>query len=463
MFLDHFRLREQPFGVTPDPRFLFLSQAHREALSALFYGVEAGRGFLTIIAEPGMGKTTLIVQLLERLRNSTCTAFLFQTDCSSRELLCYVASDLGIDPSGLDACALHQRLNELLARQMLAGQRTLIVVDEAQNLDESAFETLRLLSNFETPRSKLLQILLSGQPQLAEKLARPSLAQLRQRISIVARLKALTAPETARYIEHRLEVAGYDSGPLFTRGALERIALHSQGVPRNINNLCFGALSIGYALNRRQIDADIVEEVVSDLDLAALAPKPQQPVRRADASCFGQPGLSYPDVTSASVWRAALATAGVVAALLTSLFLFSTAGRVGWTAWDRVAGKGTPAIRVTMDLGPSTRPVEPILPANLNGASQAAQAPSVHSARSVASQTVQVEPQQTLRGISLRYLGAYNPRVLNQILELNPRLTDPNHIEVGQRLRLPGQPTARLDESAGDARNLSAMEKGKQP
>ena len=116
-----------------------------------------------------------------------------------------------------------------------------------------------------------------------------------------------------------------------------------------------------------------------------------------------------------------------------------------------------------MGLGPSTRPVEPILPANLNGASQAAQAPSVHSARSVASQTVQVEPQQTLRGISLRYLGVYNPRVLNQILELNPRLNDPNHIEVGQRLRLPGQPTARLDESAGDARNLSAMEKGKQP
>ncbi|HLB87166.1 MAG TPA: AAA family ATPase, partial [Terriglobales bacterium] len=203
MFLEFYKLREQPFGVTPDPRFLYLSPTHREALASLFYGIETGRGFLALVAEPGMGKTTLLFQLMERLQRSARTVLLFQTQCDSRELLRYLMGSLGFDNSGQDIVVMHEKLNEALAREMLAGRRFVLIVDEAQNLDSSALETLRLLSDFETPSAKLLQILLAGQPELANKLASPALVQLRQRIAILGRLEPFSRAETTRYIEHR--------------------------------------------------------------------------------------------------------------------------------------------------------------------------------------------------------------------------------------------------------------------
>src|SRR5712691_402014 len=208
MFLEFYKLREQPFGVTPDPRFLYLGPTHREALASLFYGVETGRGFLALVAEPGMGKTTLLLQLLERLRSSAQTVFLFQTQCDSREFFRYLLADMGFDTREHDIVALHKQFNDALISRMQAGKRFVLVIDEAQNLDDSVLETIRLLSDFETPRTKLMQIILAGQPQLAEKLARPALAQLRQRISMFIRLNRLTQEETAACIGHRLRLAG---------------------------------------------------------------------------------------------------------------------------------------------------------------------------------------------------------------------------------------------------------------
>ena len=271
MFLDHYHLREQPFGVTPDPRFLYLSQTHREALASLYYGVEAGRGFLALIAEPGMGKTTLLFQLMERVRKSACFGFLFQTQCDSREFLRYLLADMGIDSQGHDLVEMHEQLNAALMRLKRAGMRFVLVIDEAQNLDDSVLETVRLLSDFETPTSKLMQIILSGQPQLALKLARPALAQLRQRIAILSRLEPFSPAETEQYIGYRLGVAGYDGGPLFTSEATAIIAARSGGIPRNINNLCFNALSLGCALGRKKVDGEIVLEAVRDLDVELLA------------------------------------------------------------------------------------------------------------------------------------------------------------------------------------------------
>ena len=192
MFLDFYKLREQPFGVTPDPRYLYLSSTHKEALASLYYGIEAGRGFLALIAKPGMGKTTLLFQLLERLEGSARTIFLFQTQCDLREFFRYLLADLGVDTSGLDLVQMHEKLNEILIREARAKRRFVLVIDEAQNLEDAVLESVRLLSDFETPSSKLMQIVLAGQPQLAEKLARPDLIQLRQRISIVSRLEPLT-------------------------------------------------------------------------------------------------------------------------------------------------------------------------------------------------------------------------------------------------------------------------------
>ena len=277
MFLDFYGFREQPFGVTPDPRFLYLSGMHREALASLYYGIEAGRGFLSMIARPGMGKTTLLFQLLEEFRNAAKTAFLFQTQCDSREFIRFLLAELGIDSKEQDRVKMHEEFNAVLLREMKAGKRFVVVIDEAQNLDDSVLETVRLLSNFETPRAKLMQIILSGQPELADTLARPNLSQLRQRISIVARLQPLAPRDVNEYIQHRLKVAGYHGQRLFQPDAVGAIIERSEGIPRTINNLCFNALSLGYALGQRTIERGLIEEITSDLDLEGMANRPRAP------------------------------------------------------------------------------------------------------------------------------------------------------------------------------------------
>jgi general secretion pathway protein A len=271
MFLQHYGMHEQPFGVTPNPRYLYLSQTHREALASLVYGIESGRGFMALIAKPGMGKTTLLFQVLDRLGSSARTVFLFHTQCNSREFFHYLLSDLGIDSQGSDLARMHDQLNQVLVAEASSGRRFVLVVDEAQNLDDSVLETVRLLSDFETPRAKLMQIILAGQPQLAEKLARPGLVQLRQRVSILARLDPFSLKDTQGYISHRLSVAGYKGPALFTPEAIEIVATRGEGIPRNINNICFNALSLGFALEKHKIDSGMVLEALGDLDVGALA------------------------------------------------------------------------------------------------------------------------------------------------------------------------------------------------
>jgi general secretion pathway protein A len=274
-FLSFYGLSEQPFGVTPDPAYLYLSQAHREAFTSLSQGIQDLRGFMTLVAEPGMGKTTLLNKLMEELRDSARVVFLFQTQCNSRELLRYILGELGVPHKRMDLVAMHQALNQFLFQAMLEGKRFVLIVDEAQNLQNSTLETIRLLSDFETTHAKLLQIVLAGQPQLADKLTRHHLSQLRQRIAVLANLEQLDATGTARYIEHRLGVAG-SSEPVFTPDAVALIAEQSQGIPRNINNICCNALLQGYAQERKMIDTDIVERVTGKLDLGSLVRRPQQ-------------------------------------------------------------------------------------------------------------------------------------------------------------------------------------------
>jgi general secretion pathway protein A len=271
MYLDFYGLKEEPFGVSPDPRFLYLSPDHREALASIYYGIEAGRGFMALIAVPGMGKTTLLFHLLERFRSSARTAFLFQTQCSSRDFMRFLLTELSCESgTGQDPVAMHGEFNRLLLQEARAGRRCIVIVDEAQNLDPSVLETIRLLSDFETPRAKLLQIVLAGQPELADKLARPSLAQLRQRISLIGRLSALPASEIRSYVEHRLKIAGVRGREIFADDAYGAIAELSMGIPRNINNLCFNSLSLGLALRKATISAELVREAAADFDLSTL-------------------------------------------------------------------------------------------------------------------------------------------------------------------------------------------------
>ena len=298
MFLQYYGLRDQPFGVTPDPRFLYFSATHREALASLFYGIESGCGFLTLIAQPGMGKTTLLFHLLEKLRGSAQTVFLFQTQCGSREFFRYLLTDLGAESSEQNLARMHEALNAVLLRNARVGRRVVLVIDEAQNLADSVLETVRLLSDFETPQSKLLQIVLAGQPQLADKLAHPALTQLRQRISIVCRLHPLTRVETMVYLEYRLSKAGYSGPSLFSYEAVELIVTHSGGIPRNINNICFNALTLCYAKRQKQVDASTVLEVMADLDIEGLGHHPLAPGLRAPDSLSSFDGLSPTDEAS---------------------------------------------------------------------------------------------------------------------------------------------------------------------
>jgi len=413
MFLDFYKLREQPFGVTPDPRYLYLSSTHKEALASLYYGIEAGRGFLALIAKPGMGKTTLLFQLLERLEGSARTIFLFQTQCDLREFFRYLLADLGVDTSGLDLVQMHEKLNEILIREARAKRRFVLVIDEAQNLEDAVLESVRLLSDFETPSAKLMQIVLAGQPQLAEKLARPDLVQLRQRISIVSRLEPLTPEETSQYIEHRLRVAGLEGNP-FKRDALALIAERSEGIPRNINNLCFNALTLGYALKEKAIDRSVVEEVLADLELGAPEPAPSarpyevsEPPEMPSRSQMPAP----PTRTRGSGrWGFGAAVAALVIALA-GVASISFSDRHTWLQ--------------------SIVPVESAKPENASQSLALTLAPGIQTI------TVVVERNQTLDGISRQYFGESDSKLLREILRLNPDLRNPNRIEVGRRIVLP--------------------------
>ena len=460
MFLDFYQMREQPFGVTPDPRFLFLGQSHREALASLFCGIEADRGFMALIAPPGLGKTTLTFQLLEKLQRTARTVFLFQTQCNSRELFHYVLSDLGVDASGMDVVSMHDKLNEILSRERLAGRRFVLAIDEAQNLDPTVIETIRLLSNFETPRAKLIQILLIGQPQLARKLADPALVQLEQRIAVFARLHAFAPAETARYIAHRLQVAGYPGDPLFTPGALRTIADRSQGIPRNINSLCFSALSLGCAMKRKRIDTEIMREVVDDLNLESLD-KPVLTHRAARAPVSTRPVLSYRAKSRNRLGRWALAAASVAASIaIAGAFLSYSPNGIArlWNA----KSKAIAAIYniVASDKNPSdATPVSSPMPSHSGGLPFGTQGKAVESAASLSANAgeisaatfpqsslpsgkietvnILVQSGQTLHRIALETLGKVSRKLTGQIQKLNPAVTDSDHIEGGQEIRLP--------------------------
>jgi type II secretory pathway predicted ATPase ExeA/outer membrane protein OmpA-like peptidoglycan-associated protein len=266
----HFGLRENPFGVTPDARFLYHSRTHREALASLINGIDCGFGFQVLIAQPGMGKTSLLFNLLGRFRTTAHTAFLFQPQREPHDLLQSVLYELGTSSEETSLCKLLEQLNQVLYRAAQERKRVIVLVDEAQNLEFAVLEALRQLSNFETPHIKPMQIVLVGQPQLAEKLAAPEQEQLLQRISAIGRLSPLALDETQAYINHRLTTAGYSGVDLFTQAGVRMVWNLSKGVPRNINTLCFSAMLLAFAEHAKSIDERILKEAARDLDLNSM-------------------------------------------------------------------------------------------------------------------------------------------------------------------------------------------------
>jgi len=267
MYSNFFGFSEKPFDLTPDPRYLYLTPGHREALAALIYGIRERKGFIVLVGEVGTGKTTLLNALFDHLDEKTRIAFVFNTDLTFNQLLNMAVVDLGLarPDEPLSVLEVFRRLNEFAIRQMARGGNVALLVDEAQNLDRPSMENIRLLSNLETCKHKLIQIILSAQPELDRKLSRPELRQFAQRISMKRYIMPLSEEETYQYINHRLRVAGHRGSALFSRRAQQLVWAYSQGVPRKINVVCDNALLIGYALRKKIIKTNEVEEAIKDL------------------------------------------------------------------------------------------------------------------------------------------------------------------------------------------------------
>jgi general secretion pathway protein A len=272
MYERFYELRERPFALSPDPDYLYPSRVHREALDYLRYGLESHAGFVIITGEIGSGKTTLLQTLLRGLDSQTTVARIVNTMLEPRELLETIMIDFGLEPAGKSKPLLLRDLAQYLVDQRLAGRMVLLVIDEAQNLTADALEELRMLSNLETEKSKLLQIVLVGQPNLRDKLGAPELEQLRQRITVSYHLQPLDADETENYINHRLRRAAVGVPVVFPREATVLIHTRSRGVPRIINIICDAALVFGYAEERRAINVALVQEVLAELELTGVLP-----------------------------------------------------------------------------------------------------------------------------------------------------------------------------------------------
>jgi general secretion pathway protein A len=272
MYERFYALRERPFALSPDPDYLYPSRVHREALDYLRYGLESHAGFVVITGEIGSGKTTLLQTLLRGLDNQTTVGRIVNTMLEPRELIETIMIDFGLDPAGRSKPLLLRDLAQYLVDQRLAGRLVLLVIDEAQNLSLAALEELRMLSNLETEKSKLLQVVLVGQPNLRDKLSAPELEQLRQRITVSYHLQPLDADETENYINHRLRRAALGAPLEFPREVTDEIHARSRGVPRVINVICDATLVFGYAEERRQIDGPLIQEVLAELEATGLLP-----------------------------------------------------------------------------------------------------------------------------------------------------------------------------------------------
>jgi general secretion pathway protein A len=268
MYTEFYGLHEKPFALTPNPRFLFLSESHREAIAHLLYGIEQGEGFIAVTGEVGTGKTTLCRALLKMLGNDAEIAFVFNPTLSGDELLRAISIEFGLIIEGYTRVDLNRQLNEFLLETSREGKRALLIVDEAQNLDASTLEEIRLLSNLETSSSKLLQILLFGQPELDELLDSPELRQLRQRITVRWSLAPLTMAETKNYVRHRLRVAAGRECDLFSDKALKEVRRRALGIPRLINVICDRALLVSYTAGELKVGPSSIEraarEILSD-------------------------------------------------------------------------------------------------------------------------------------------------------------------------------------------------------
>jgi general secretion pathway protein A len=264
--LDYYNLREEPFNITPDPRFLFFSAKHQEAFNHLLFGIHQRKGFIELTGEVGAGKTTICRKLLEELGPKCKTALILNPCLSIDQLLQGICLELDLKVFSRDRVFYLQSLNQFVLEEANRGNNVVVIIDEAQDLSDELLEQVRLLSNLETDHQKLMQIVLMGQPELRDKLAQPELRQLRQRITVRYHLGPLSLAETAYYIQHRLTLAGANGRPQFDQGAVKSVYQYSGGVPRLINALCDKALLAGFVMQTDLLTKKVLKLAVEELE-----------------------------------------------------------------------------------------------------------------------------------------------------------------------------------------------------
>jgi general secretion pathway protein A len=299
VYAEFYGLKELPFALTPDPRFIYFTPSHTEVMANLHYGIESGKGLVVVTGEVGTGKTTILRWMMQRLDRSVLVAYIFNPRLSVTEFYQHVATLLDLQKWETKSDLLLE-LGRALESRHARGLRTVLIIDEAQGLSPHVLEEIRLLSNFESNTAKQLQIVLTGQPELREVLNNSDLRQLKQRVALRCEIKALpNVEETDRYITSRLLVAGAERTDIFTQGAVDFIFRCSEGIPRNINNLCDNALLAGFAAGEAIIDRPVIEEIAETFDMLPRGHRGMQPGEEREA-----PGKIFSDPNRAELWAA---------------------------------------------------------------------------------------------------------------------------------------------------------------
>jgi general secretion pathway protein A len=323
MYNSYFGFRESPFSISPDPRFFYANSVYLEAYASLRYGIEAKKGFVAVIGEVGTGKTTLLRKLMRQLKNTTHSVLVFNAALTFDELLRVILADLALPVDGKNKLGMIEQLNRYLIEQFEKGHIVCVLIDEAQSLSDQSLEGLRLLSNLETDRQKLLQIVLAGQPELDARLEQPNLRQLKQRIAIRCEIRPLSHDEVDAYIKFRLNAAGHAGEVLFDPQAIQKIASYSKGIPRLINILCDGALLLAYAASKKRVLSEMIGEVASDLRLhSSIPPTTATPAneKRGMSSIAGRTLRPARKAARSAVTFGAVFLAGVLAFAILSFF-----------------------------------------------------------------------------------------------------------------------------------------------
>lgn len=409
MYLDYFRMGKEPFNVTPDPEFLFLSSSHKEALAAIIYGVEQRKGFVAIIGEVGVGKTTIVRSYLARAdRERQKIIYLFNANIGFSGLLMTILRELGVESPPASPYVLVTRLHQQLIHEYASGRTVVLIIDEAQNMPVETLENLRMLSNLETTKEKLMQIVFSAQPEFEELLAKKELRQLKQRLAVKATIRPLTVAESLQYIRHRLARASAAGNEIFTAGAMQLVARQAQGNPRVINLLCDNCLVTSFGQKRTVVNRRIVREIVADF-AASGARRPHRLV----------------------VATALLAVLVVVAGLSAAL--------------GPARGRQAHSSQLTAAM-PATSPV--VQPP---AAPTPAEPPSASAVEAPAAVTRIVKKGDTMAGLLLQTYGYADRAALDLVKQSNPAIRDADRIMVGDRIVFPAMTRGEAEQPVGSS------------